>query len=110
MKDLNKNIQTEIEKTLACFDRLEKIEPNPFFFTRLETRMDEKHKPPGRFRRAFQPAWMVALVVINVVSMVMLFSDRTESGTTRADYLEAIASDLTIDRTYVDPFQQNEQE
>jgi hypothetical protein len=108
MKDQNKNIQTEIEKTLACFDRLEKIKATPYFFTRLEARLETRRRTNTRLRGILQTAWMIALIVINIFSIIIFSSDEAGATTSRTDYLKEIASDLTIERSYIDPFEQNE--
>jgi len=106
MRKQKHQIQEAVEKTIACFDHMEKLKPNPFFFTRLEASLDAQQKPTGRLKGALQSAWVIAFILINIVSIIVLSSDKAESGTTRADYLQEIATDLTINQPYIDPFEQ----
>ncbi len=107
MKSKKPEIQKEIEKTTAYFDLLDRIEPNPYFFTRLEARLDAGPESRTVFKGALQSVWVTALILINLVSIIVFWSDNRESATTRELYLQEVASDLTINQSYIDPFEQN---
>lgn len=102
MKEREEEIMKEVEKTTVFFDRLQQLEPNPFLFTRIEARLDSQ----PALRKAFRSAWVVALILANLISIVVFWSDKTETRVTRESYLQEIASDLTISQSYIDPFVQ----
>jgi hypothetical protein len=102
MKNRDEEIMKEVEKTTVFFDRLRYPEPNPYFFTRLQARLDA----PPVFRKAFRKAWVFALILANLISILVFWSDKTDSSATRESYLQEIASDLTISQSFTDPFEQ----
>jgi len=106
MKNRNEEIMREVEKTTVFFDRLEKLDPNPYFFTRLEARLETGTWRSPALRKAFRSGWVFALILVNLISILVFWSDRTDSGVTRESYLQEIASDLTISPSFIDPFEQ----
>jgi len=97
---MNKRLQSierEVERTLACLEDIETIEPSPYFYTRLAARLEES-LPAGEpfpirlFRRpAFKPALVAALILINVGSALILFRGEAPEEQTRAESLASVA-------------------
>ena len=78
-------IEHQINKTFAALEGIERAEPRPFFYTRLEAKMDFYSMQP---RFAILPKFMVrptfiwsflALVVLLNVGVVIRFSQKTIS-------------------------------
>jgi len=107
MKKKKAAILKEVEKTMAYFDRLDKVEADPYFFTRLKTRLDTVNMPSRNLNGVLRPAWIILLILINLISVITLWSDGSDNDTIRSMYLQEVATDLTINQTYIDPFEQN---
>jgi hypothetical protein len=62
MKDINK----EIEKTLQSWDNIERLEANPFLYTRIEQKIKALETPRQTNRVWYwQPLLVAALVILN---------------------------------------------
>ena len=75
--DTKKKIQDEVEKTLAILDNVEKIEGNPYLFTRIKANLNMQ-KRISRFSLApvlASPrlALIIVLLILNLVSTVLFF-------------------------------------
>lgn len=71
--DKNKNIQSEVEKTLKSLDNWKTIEADAFFYTRLSARLENMEKPIP-FQWLFdlplvKPALIVLTLFINLLSV-----------------------------------------
>lgn len=75
----NQRIEDEIEQTLRSLDGIERATPKPFFFTRVQARLD-RHTAPGRNTTwVFRPAYVMAslgLVLLLNLSAVVYIHDR----------------------------------
>lgn len=78
-------IENQINKTFAALEGIERAEPRPFFYTRLEAKMDVSRMPQ---RYSSLPKFMarptfvwsfLALVVLLNVGVVIRFSQKTVS-------------------------------
>lgn len=80
MKDSDK-IEEEIEKTLASLGHIERATPRPFFYTRLEAKMQQRYAPMPKFvlRPAFIWSFLALILIINV-SVVISYAERTHSA------------------------------
>ena len=80
MKDSDK-IEEEIDKTLASLEHIERASPRPFFYTRLEAKMQQRYAPMPKLilRPAFIWSFLALIVLINV-SVVISYSKRTHSS------------------------------
>ena len=67
-------IDLQVEKTLARLDNLRKATANPFFYTRLKSKLEQ---PPVRFMSSswelrIGVASLVLLIALNIVSLLRL--------------------------------------
>jgi hypothetical protein len=97
MMNKKEKIEQEIRKTLNHFEHAEKLSQNPYFYTRLQQRLEEKNK--NIFDTVLKPALLTGLVAINLVTAVWYFSgdDQQVQSTGRQALLEILASDLQLD-------------
>lgn len=74
-------IEQEIDKTLASLERMESASPRPFFYTRLEAKMQKRYAPMPKFvlRPAFIWSFLALILIINV-SVVISYAKRTHSS------------------------------
>ena len=105
MRERRKRIDQEVERTLACFDDLETINPSPFFNTRLEAKLESHHKGKELFligifnRVALRPVLIACLIILNVCSSVILFRGDGNQTESRKENLKAFASSYSLIQT-----------
>lgn len=102
----HKDIEEEVMKTLDSLDDVQDIEVNPYFYTRLQAKIQEverqKARSPGRLFGSAQLrlAGIIALVVINIVSFVSLFQiDERQAS------VSAFADEYGLTQDYSDLFE-----
>lgn len=94
------NVADEVAETLRLLEGLDRAGPPPFFFTRLQARLDRRRagEPPGW---AFRPAVVVAMLgvvgLLNLGVAVYSFHRPETPDTTRQ-----LATELGIDKTTLD--------
>ncbi|MCP4402168.1 MAG: hypothetical protein GY801_33305 [bacterium] len=103
-------IRQEVEKTLQCFDGIEKIEPRPFFFTRLKARINSTDAEKKRVKQsgwgfaALRPALLSLLIVLNFVSAIVIFRGNETRSDNRSEYLSAFAEEYSFTQETEDLF------
>ncbi len=105
------HIEQEVEKTLRCFETIENIESDPFFYTRLQAKirdLEEKKKParhPGfSIGYYLRPALLVLLVVFNILSAVLVFRGSDTQSDVRQYYLTTFADEYALNQDEYDLF------
>lgn len=91
-------IEHEIDKTLQQFDQQEKLPANPYFYTRIQQRLDEKREHRKIYAGILRPAWIVLLGLMNLGTAYWYFSDseRQYQTNSRQQLIEILAEDLVI--------------
>jgi hypothetical protein len=71
-----KNINKEVEKTLQSWDNIERLEANPFLYTRIEQKIKNLEAPPERNSWAWvwQPLLVAVIVAVNFFTIATAFS------------------------------------
>ncbi len=92
-------IEQEIKKTLEQFDSAERLPPNPYFYTRVQARMEESRRQHRIISAVLKPALFTILVAINLSTAVWYLggSDQISQADTRAELTEVLAGDLKLD-------------
>jgi hypothetical protein len=78
-------IERQIDKTVGALEGIERAEPRPFFYTRLEAKMDisgmqQRYAIIPKFMARSTFVWsFLALVVLLNVAVVLRFSQKTVS-------------------------------
>jgi hypothetical protein len=86
-----KEIEQEVMKTLRCLDNIEEIEAGPFFYGCLQAKLENLNKPcENRLRQIFsrrllRPAYIILLILINLVSAFVILQHAGNSTDTRTD-------------------------
>ncbi len=107
------HIEQEVEKTLQCFETSEKIEPNPFFYTRLHAKIRALEEKEERSRRqrfilsSLGPALLVFLVVLNVLSAILVFRESEDQSDVRSQYIAAFVEEYSLGQDDNDLFLSN---
>ena len=80
MEDLDK-IEERIDKTLTSLEHIERAMPRPFFYTRLEAKMQQNHVPIPKIvlRPVFIWSFLALIVFINL-SVVINYAKKTRSS------------------------------
>ncbi len=107
-------IEKEVEKTLQQLDRFEKLESDPFFYTRLQARIKSTQDQPlssglsSFIGRYFRLAFLVLLLVLNLISALLVFQNRNSSSDTQTSNISSFADEYSInDKSYDEYFTNN---
>ena len=88
-------IEQEISKTLDQFEKAEELPPNPYFYTRVRQRLEDRQRQHGVFHTVMKPALLTVLVVFNLVTAVWFFSE-SEQTDSRQQLIKVLANDLKM--------------
>jgi len=80
--DRKRKIEEEIARTLEEFDRVERLPEDPYFYTRLQTRLRERLTEKTGFFKLLRPAIVTALLLLNIVTAFFYLSADTSVQTT----------------------------
>lgn len=86
MRRSKKNIKEEVELTLRSLDNVERVESNPFFYTKLQQRIENEKSlektSSFSWNKLWQPALVIALIAVNTFTFYSLStsSDTTDDG------------------------------
>ena len=78
-----KKIEQKVEKTLQVLEEMQRAEPKPFFYTRLEARMQKRDAllPKWTLRPVFIWSGLILIIVFNIGIAI--------SYSKKADYAKA---------------------
>jgi hypothetical protein len=103
-------IETEVEKTLACFNEAERLETDPHFSTRLMARIRDLNSrtktvaKPVFLYRLLRPALLVLMIAINIIFSVLMFSSGRAQTEERKDAISSMASYYDFQKNDFDSF------
>ena len=99
-------IEQEIQKTLDLFDSAEKLPRNPYFYTRLQARLDERRRKRSIYSAILKPALLTVLVVVNLGTAFWYMSGGEQQYQTdsREELIDILAGDLNLDNQESDLF------
>lgn len=112
--DRKERIEQEVKKTLQCLDQFEPIKSNPFFYTRLQTRINSLNKKQERsifsvfIESYLQPAFLVSIVAINMVSAIYFFKNTEYRADNRGENIATLAKEYSLIRNNYSFFITNE--
>ena len=92
-------IEQEIQKTLAQFDKPEKLPSNPHFYTRVQAGLEESLMKRHAVMAVLKPALFTVLVVLNVSTAVWYIDSGEQISQTdsRSELTEILSGDLKLD-------------
>lgn len=79
-------IEREIDKTLEMFDKKDTLKPNPYFYTRVKQRIEEKSKPNFSIAGILKPAFFTLLFVVNLTTVVWYTSNDSINTDNQTNY------------------------
>lgn len=97
--DKKEKIEQEIRKTLAQFDQAEQFPANPWFYTRVQARLEESRNRRAVLSAILRPALLTALVVINLSTAFWYMTGTTTTVQTdsRQKLVKLLANDFNPD-------------
>ena len=106
--DRKSKIDQEAEKTLNAFEYAERLPKDPFFFTRLQARIDEqerqKHTLPESILKGWlRPVLLGSIVAVNVLTSVLVL-EKSSTQITREDRMQAFAETYSLDQSQSNVF------
>ena len=96
-------IREEVEKTLNAFDNIEKLEGNPYLFTRIQSEIESlKAKGKGYSLKGniLKPVILFLILIINVCTLIFFPGSESSDTLTKQTYLSAISSEYSISHSY----------
>ncbi len=99
-------IEQQINKTLDQFDHAEQLAPNPYFYTRVQARLEEQNQQRNVFTTILKPAFLTTLVAINIATAFWHISgnDQNYQTNSQQELTEILAGDLNLDQGQTDLF------
>jgi len=83
-----KNIEQLVNETLNSLDGVERVEANPFLFTRIEQRLNNRYRTSASTKQRLMPVLAVALVLfisLNVFSYFKVNNDNSSATSSKSD-------------------------
>lgn len=99
------HINEEVQKTLAAMDNMEPLAADPYFYTRLNAKIQEMERTEQPLERRqgmlgyILPAMLVMLVAVNLFSVYWIFQGSSESGSDRESALSAFAEEYSLNQS-----------
>lgn len=99
-------IHNEIEKTLNLFEKKDSLPTNPYFYTRVQQRLNEKSKTGSKFYGFLKPALLTGLFAINIGTVLWHFnsSELYSQVSSKEELTEVLTSDLNLGEVQTDLF------
>lgn len=108
--DKHAAIQKEVQKTLGLLDNVEDIEPDLYFYSRLQTRFgDSGEVGPLWLERYIVGEWLVPSLFAVVIALNVVTAVATLKGTDKAVsyerdiHVQAIANEYLLTGTSIGP-------
>ncbi|KAA3612658.1 MAG: hypothetical protein DWQ05_18590 [Calditrichaeota bacterium] len=92
-------IEQQIRETLDQFEHADQLPPNPFFYTRVKARLDERHQQSHVFFAILKPALLAVLVAMNLSTAFWYVSvdNQVTQVDSHQELIELLGSDLKLD-------------
>lgn len=96
--DKKEKIEEEVRKTLGMLDQNESLPPNPYFYTRVQQRINERSGSKSTSLGFLKPALLTILLLINLGTFIWYFNSSEDyyATDTRQELIEILSSDLNL--------------
>lgn len=103
--NVNQRIDDEVEKTLRSLDGIERADPQPFFLTRVQARLDRRQSLAAvRTSWLFRPAYLAAslgvVLLINVGAVFYVHDRLMQHEQTQAE--ATLSTEWQVESTVLD--------
>jgi len=102
-------INQEVEKTLDCFKQLGKLPASPYFYTRLQAKMNSPQKEEENHGtifsyRLWRPAFIGIIIVLNLTTAVLVYLSNGQGKDLTDDTLTVLATEYNLNQDDRDLF------
>ncbi|KAA3661768.1 MAG: hypothetical protein DWQ10_03875 [Calditrichaeota bacterium] len=99
-------IEQQVQKALDQFEHAEKLPPNPFFYTRIQARLQENQRQGYVISAILRPATLALLLVINISTAVWYLNapEQAEQSDSHQELVELLAGDFNPDSENIELF------
>lgn len=96
-------IGREVQKTLELLDHPDSLPPNPYFFSRVQARLEEQRRTQNRFFAILRPVMVSAMLLLNIGTAAWYLGGSAQDNTTSAKQtlVQSLAGDLNMDNTEI---------
>jgi hypothetical protein len=96
--DKKEKIEEEIRKTLEVFDQKQSLPPNPYFYTRVQQRINERSGSKSTNLGFLKPALLTFLLLINVGTFIWYFNSDEDyyASESSQELIEYLSNDLNL--------------
>lgn len=94
-------IRQEVQKTLDLLDQPDRLPPNPYFFTRVQARIESANVKNRRFSNIWRPVIVSAMLLLNIGSAYWYLGGSSEIVTSHQDLVQSLAGDLNMENTEI---------
>lgn len=106
-----KNIDREVDKTMNALDGLEPAKTDPFFYSRLSAKLENRDQPEQEESFSFGFAFSVAAVIIfltlNVASISFYGNQFVGEDVEQQEFIDEIAYEYQVfDLSYYESFEE----
>jgi hypothetical protein len=97
-------IEREIDKAFGKFEKKDLLEPNPYFYTRIQQRLNERKRKKLNFSAILKPAFFTALIAINAYTAVWYInlSDEYNYSESNQGLVEIFSGDFNLENDQSD--------
>ncbi|MCK5076533.1 MAG: hypothetical protein KAR38_09160 [Calditrichia bacterium] len=101
-----KQIDEEVKKTLKLLDQTEKIEINPFFYTRLKSQLknpDRKYESSmifGLNSSLLRNELIVFIILLNIFSSIYVLQNDNYQAESRNDYISILSGEYSSEQNF----------
>lgn len=97
-------IEQQVNKTLDQFEQAEQLPPNPYFYNRVQARLDESRRKQTILSAILKPALLTALVLVNFSTAFWYMGGtiQTERNENRQELVDLLTSDLNLENDQTD--------
>lgn len=78
MEKKNK-IEEEIQMTLEQFEKKQDLKPDPYFYSKVITRIESAESERRSFNRYLSPAFILLIILLNAVSISFYLGENSRS-------------------------------
>jgi hypothetical protein len=105
-------IDQEVQKTLQCFEPLEKVSADPYFYTRLQVRLRQQHQQKENKLELFGPRWwrpaLVGMIIIlNLTTAALVYLSNEKNKELNQDTWTTLAAEYGLNQDDNDLFSAN---
>lgn len=98
----HERIEREVEETIACFEQVDKIESDPYFYVRVMGKIlsqEQQERYPVSWlpgMSLLRPVFPIAIVIVNLVTVALVLKSGASDTENRGTRLTAVAEQYSL--------------